>query len=563
MRTFLVTVAITIGSWLLPEIAAAQIQPVSIAQEPVAYAIVIGNNIGGPGQQPLQFAEDDARRVKDVLISHAGYLTQNVISLRAANPADIARAIGAVSEKMKADAGTGRTSRLLFYYSGHAKATALSLGQEDLPLAELRATLLTIPTKLTVVVLDACQSGSFSGIKGASPAADFSFNSKSTLDSSGLAVMASSTGSELSQESPELRSSFFTFHLLGGLRGAADNNRDGKVSIDEAYRYAYNQTLIATAKTAVGGQHVTLEMDVKGHGEITLSMPQPARAKLTLAKGVKGHINIEQVKSRSVIAEMEKGIGDVQYVAVTAGEYRVLVRDGQLLHACKLMAVDGKETAIDLSACQVSTVAVESSKGSSERAPRFANPWEITIGYSRGSERRDAYIMTLERFSFRESSWCIVGCGFTATTLRTQATHRIAENFSIGAAVNYDAIAQDWRSHSRTSSGDMSFDWNTAAALAVAVIDAKVTDVLRPYAQFGVGLGVGRTTLADVDAMEQREWHIGYAASVGAGLKLDTISGVVFGAGYRFDYSPIISNLLGETHVTGGHRVTFDAGITF
>jgi hypothetical protein len=64
------------------------------------------------------------------------------------------------------------------------------------------------------VVLDACQSGAFSGVKGASAAGDFSISSVRDLHSSGVAVMASSTGSELSQESSELKSSYFTHHLL-------------------------------------------------------------------------------------------------------------------------------------------------------------------------------------------------------------------------------------------------------------------------------------------------------------------------------------------------------------
>ena len=63
-------------------------------------------------------------------------------------------------------------------------------------------------------------------------------------------MLASSSGSELSQESETLRSSYFTHHLLVGMRGAGDANRDGQVSIDEAYRYAYHQTLLATAETA-------------------------------------------------------------------------------------------------------------------------------------------------------------------------------------------------------------------------------------------------------------------------------------------------------------------------
>jgi len=127
-----------------------------------------------------------------------------------------------LSTRVAADLAAGRQARVLFYYSGHARATALDLGDRQLPLAELRTRLFSMPAALTVVVLDACQSGAFSRIKGAQPAADFSFNSRNQLDATGIAVLASSSGSELSQESELLRSSYFTHHLLVGLRGAGD-----------------------------------------------------------------------------------------------------------------------------------------------------------------------------------------------------------------------------------------------------------------------------------------------------------------------------------------------------
>ena len=222
----------------------------------------------------LRYAEDDARRVAALLTELGGYAADDG---RRRRPPDAGRAARPAREardaRRRPTVAAGRQARVLFYYSGHARATAIDLGADELPLAELRQRLFAVPATLTVVVLDACQSGAFSRDQGRAPAADFSFNSRQHLDASGIAVLASSSGSELSQESEQLRSSYFTHHLLVGLRGAGDANHDGQVSIDEAYRYAYHQTLLATAETAVGGQHVTLEVDLKGHGEVPLSYP--------------------------------------------------------------------------------------------------------------------------------------------------------------------------------------------------------------------------------------------------------------------------------------------------
>jgi len=82
-----------------------------------------------------------------------------------------------VTAKARANAERAEQTEVLFYFSGHARANALELGAEALPLAALRDRLRAIPSTLTIAVLDACQSGVF----GAEPAADFSYNSVSHL----------------------------------------------------------------------------------------------------------------------------------------------------------------------------------------------------------------------------------------------------------------------------------------------------------------------------------------------------------------------------------------------
>ena len=149
---------------------------------------------------------------------------------------DVERALDRLAARAAEARRRGEDAQALFYYSGHARANALNLAGDELPLDDLRARLVALPATITIVVLDACQSGAISHIKGAEPTADFSFNSVNRLTNTGIAVMASSTGTELSQESETLRSSYFTHHLLAGLRGAGDADRDGRVTLVEAYR---------------------------------------------------------------------------------------------------------------------------------------------------------------------------------------------------------------------------------------------------------------------------------------------------------------------------------------
>jgi uncharacterized caspase-like protein len=279
---------------------------IAVADEAPGFALVVGSNAAGPGQEPLVWAEDDAREVADVLEELGGFEKGRVRLVLRPTAAKLMAEVAALEKDVRAATASGQQARVVFYYSGHAKATALSLGNEELALAELRARLLAVPATLTVVVLDACQSGAFSRTKGVEAATDFSFNSKSRLDASGVAVLASSTGSELSQESDFLRSSYFTHHLLVGLRGAADDNGDGRVSLDEAYRYTYHHTLTATAATAVGSQHVSVEVDLKGQGEIPLSYPQKASTTITLPAAAEGQVLVERLPARAVNAEVQK-----------------------------------------------------------------------------------------------------------------------------------------------------------------------------------------------------------------------------------------------------------------
>ena len=55
--------------------------------------------------------------------------------------------------------------------------------------------------------------------------------------SKGRAIITASRPSEVSIELPELGHGIFTYYLVNGLKGAADLNRDGIISLQELYEY--------------------------------------------------------------------------------------------------------------------------------------------------------------------------------------------------------------------------------------------------------------------------------------------------------------------------------------
>jgi hypothetical protein len=530
--------------------------PISAGAPPIStYAIVVGDNAGGPGQTPLRYAEDDARRIDRVLVELGGYTPDRVELVLHPTPDALRAALAHVGDRVAQDQAAGRQTRVFFYYSGHARAAAIDLGADELPLDELRQRLFQIPATLTIVVLDACQSGAFSRIKGARPAADFSWSSRQQLDASGVAVLASSTGSELSQESEQLEGSYFTANLIAGLRGAGDANGDGEVSLDEAYRYAYQQTLLQTAATAVGGQHVTFEADLKGHGDVALSFPRAASTAIELPAALDGQVLVEDRGAHAVVAEVAKARGSALRIAVAPGAYEVLVRRGDTLARCD---VDGGG-AVDLGRCRIESIVPATAKGGGVEAV----PMRLELGVFAGPEHHDAYTDNLVTFGY-DTPFLDLSGGVELTFLSglgREPIGRAGQRVWIGAELSHTAMSG--REHGVVGSGlQQDFAWSTSALELVGRVEQPLAAADHPicfslYAQLGAGLGLGQTSLAGADGMTYRDTHLGPAFSAGAGLHVTAPHRrwLGFTLGYRYDDAPVIEDLIGHTHQSGGHRV--------
>ena len=521
--------------------------------QPVAtYAIVVGSNLGGPGQIELHYAEDDARRVGAVLAELGGYAADQIDVIVHPTPAVLRARLDDLQRRIAGDLAAGRQSRVFFYYSGHARATAIDLGDAELPLTELRQRLFQTSATLTVVVLDACQSGAFSRIKGAQPAADFSFNSRQHLDASGVAVLASSSGSELSQESEVLKSSYFTHHFLVGLRGAGDANGDGQVTIDEAYQYAYHQTLIATAETAVGGQHVTFEADMKGHGDVALSYPRAATKTIELPASMEGQSLVEDKRSKTVVAETYKAKGTAVRIAVAPGEYQVIVRHGQTLSRCEVTAGG----VVELDRCATEEVRETATKGPG--GPRFFHPLRVEATGFLGGERDDAYTQNLTTFGY--------GGGGASSGLQLEALQRIDPRVWVGAQLGWTTMPA-W-THETDVGGEQKLDWGVTTVSAVARGEQKLSPTGRTalYAQLAGGLGIGRAHFTGADAgNENSHTYFGPSLEAGAGLHFEDPVHPVLGLsiGYAYGYAPIVKDLIGNTHASGGSRLAVGLSYSF
>jgi hypothetical protein len=92
-------------------------------------------------------------------------------------------------------------------------------------------------SKRQVIILDCCFSGAFAD--GLSAKDDGSVDIRSQLGNEGAAVLTSSSSIEYSFEQQGSDLSVYTRYLIEGIEtGAADQNNDGCISIDELHEYA-------------------------------------------------------------------------------------------------------------------------------------------------------------------------------------------------------------------------------------------------------------------------------------------------------------------------------------
>jgi hypothetical protein len=525
------------------------------AQEVASYAVLIGSNEGGEGQEQLAYAEQDAERMRELLAELGRVPRARITLLLRPRAVDVQRSLASLSKLLAAAAARGERSQVVFYYSGHARSHALSLGDEELSLAELRSALRALPSTFTLVVLDACQSGEFSGVKGAAPAADFSARSLSDLTSEGIAVMASSTGSELSQESRRLGASFFTHHLIAALRGAGDADHDGKVSVDEAYRYAYLHTLSDTARTAVGSQHATLETELKGKGQITLSYPVDADARLSLPGHVEGRVLVE-ARGGAVVAELVKVRGDAVTLALPSGRYQALVRTGSapVARSCDVQLGHGQTHALSPERCPQIRLDEETGKGAARRERWFAE-----FGLAGNAVREDAYTRTLEDFRFQRQNKGDDGLGFEGAL-----GYGLLRNLSVVArfdTLEKKAYERELRGPAEGSRAEeyRHFSWATrAVSLGARARLPLWHEWFVPIVELDVGLGVARSELWGEDLSEvQRHYGVALRGVTGFTVGVAEHYGLYTVVGYTF--APVLDNEIGETHDDGGF--TLAAGL--
>ncbi|HET6584254.1 MAG TPA: caspase family protein [Nannocystaceae bacterium] len=313
------------------------------ASEPVQvrrFALVVGANDGGDDRVVLRYASSDAKAVAKVLSQLGGVDKKDAVVVLQPKPGELRAALEEIGERI-AEADADSRTQFVFYYSGHSDERGLLLAGERLAYSELREMIHDVPADVRIGVLDSCSSGAFTRTKGGKRRAPFLV---STSDVAGHAFLTSSSVDEAAQESDRVRGSFFTHFFVSALRGAADHNGDRLVTLDEAYRFAFGETLASTESSTAGAQHAAYEIALAGTGDLVMTDLRKTTAGLSLAPDVSGRVYVRD-GSGNLAGELFKpaGTGSVE-LALEPGRYSVVVDEGGKLRRAQIALSDGRTT---------------------------------------------------------------------------------------------------------------------------------------------------------------------------------------------------------------------------
>jgi len=220
------------------------------------WAVVVG--VGTyEHMQSLRFTDDDAYQLYAFLKSpEGGALPDGQIRVLIDEAATY-RNIKATMRQvlLRAD----QNDVVLFYFSGHGlEGSFLAVDYDGvnnrIRHSEIRQIMDQSQAKHKIIIADACHSGSLddgqSYIAAKAPTLDATLaryyqafeNAKG-----GLALLMSSKSKEYSLEDGGLRSGIFSYYLVRGLKGEADENKNRIVTITELYNFIHEKVRYYTA----------------------------------------------------------------------------------------------------------------------------------------------------------------------------------------------------------------------------------------------------------------------------------------------------------------------------
>jgi len=324
--------------------------------QPQKWAVVIGiGQYKDTAIRPLRYAGADAKAVYAFLVDPkgGGFPKGNVQLLLDAQATQVAlrSALGTTLARRAVGGDT-----VFIYYAGHgAPETDLANREPDgyakylvphdadakdlfataINMAEVETFFSRIKADTVILALDTCYSGAGGGRGFANlPPGGRDITLKGDFltrlaQGKGRAILTAADTNEVALELPDLGHGLFTYHLLEGLRGKADTQGKGYVTLQDAYRYVYDR--VARHSRQVGGNQ-NPKLMAQAVGEIVLAGRMPPVAvvpppKPTVREEIRQEVGVLALSSKVPGVEVWVGqdrIGETkQAVALIVGNLAV------------------------------------------------------------------------------------------------------------------------------------------------------------------------------------------------------------------------------------------------
>ncbi len=303
-------------------------------------AIYVGSNDGGQERIKLLYAGTDALALHDVMQELGGVESNDNYLLFDPDINKIETTFDKVKNELNDPGNNEQRTEFFFYYSGHSDEQGLLLGNEHLSYSELKHMITSMGSDVNIAILDSCSSGVFTRLKGGVQKAPFLVDE--SVDTTGYAFLTSSSADEAAQESDAIGASFFTYYFISALRGAGDSTQDGKVTLNEAFSFASNETLSRTSESQGGVQHPSYNINLTGSGDLVLTDLRLAKAGINLDTKIAGRIFVKDESGR-LVAELYKDNGLPMTISLPLGSYTISVVNNNVLTEARIYLNENKK----------------------------------------------------------------------------------------------------------------------------------------------------------------------------------------------------------------------------
>lgn len=309
------------------------------------FSFVVAANNGGAERELLKYAETDADAFSEVLRSLGGVRPLDEYRLNQPTPTMLRSALENLVPRLAEAQKTADRIEVIIYYSGHSDAKGLLLGSERFTYQELKAALVDLPADVRITILDACFSGAMTRQKGGVRHLPFLVDASNHVR--GYAVLTSSSEDESAQESDRIGASFFTHYLISAMRGAGDLSEDKRVTLNEAYHFAFHETLKRTQHTAGGPQHPAYDIQLVGSGDVIMTDLRSVRSTVSVPKDVYGRFFFQTAEGQ-VAAEIQKVAGRDMVLGLEPGSYSVILEQDEHKYSTQLELKKGQPLILGL-----------------------------------------------------------------------------------------------------------------------------------------------------------------------------------------------------------------------